>query len=130
MPAPTPALPKRVLIIDRSADSRDVFRTVLERRGLEILEATEFRAGLDAIRQFHPQVVVMDLESTEEHSAAARRLLSSELADCDSRFVLLGAWADGGTAENHLVRKPYRYGPLVRKIEQLADQSPLRPSGP
>ena len=130
MPAPTPALPKRVLIIDRSADSRDVFRTVLERHGLAILEATEFRAGLDAIRQFHPQVVVLDLESTAAQPAATRRALRSELANCDSRCVLLGTWADGGTAENHLVRKPYRYGPLVRKIEQLADQSPPRPSGP
>lgn len=119
MPAPTPARPKRVLIIDRSADACDVFRTVLERRGLEIFDAPEIRSGLDAIRRFHPQVIVLDLESTSDNASATHQVLRDELAGCDTHIVLLGSLADAGDDGGYLVGKPYRYGPLIRKIEQL-----------
>ncbi len=125
MPAASPTPPKRVLIVDRSKDSRDVMKTVLERHGLEILEATELSAAVTAIQKFHPRVVVMDTESIDEPPSRLRQTLDHELADAHAQLVVLGNVAYRNRNQSHFVRKPYHYGPLIRTIEQLADQSPL-----
>ena len=39
-----------VLIVDRSAESREVLRTLLERRGIRTLETNEAREGLQILR--------------------------------------------------------------------------------
>ncbi len=52
-----------VLIVDRSKDSREVLRTVLEKRGVRTWEAAEARRGVELARQHHPQVIVLDLEA-------------------------------------------------------------------
>lgn len=115
---------KRVLIIDQSADSRSVFRTVLERRGVHIFEARGTRQALDIVRQQRPEVVVLDWESATADDPSLRAACESEVASHGAELVILGNLRRSELMpEQHLVRKPYHYGPLIRKIEQLIEHS-------
>ena len=115
--------PRRVLIVDQSADSRDVIRTVLERRGVEIYEALTARAGLEILRQQHPDVIVMDLETDAADDVHVQAAYDNERAANKTEMVILGNMRrDQFPADRHLVQKPYHYGALIEKIEQLASR--------
>ncbi|MEN6452070.1 MAG: hypothetical protein ABFC96_16390 [Thermoguttaceae bacterium] len=138
---------RSVLIVDRSDESREVLQTVLERRGVHTLTAGRAEAGVELARQHHPELIVLDLESLDDGVAPlcraglvpdleeasdisatdeTRRLPSLPNATTtepayEPRLVLLGSvrgWnrrLPGG----EFVAKPYHYGPLIRRIEEL-----------
>ncbi len=121
MPDASATTTKRVLIVDRSQDSRDVLRTVLERRGVQILETGEPSQGLEFTRKYRPQVVVLDLDVGAE-SPGLEDAYGRETTAIASHLVILGNVRQMPCAAGrHVVHKPYHYGPLIRKIEQLAD---------
>lgn len=52
----------RVVIIDDTADLRDLLRLALQRGGLEVVgEAADGRAGIDLVRETLPDLVLLDL---------------------------------------------------------------------
>ena len=110
-----------VQIVDRSSDSRNVLRTILQYRGIETLEATGAEEGLALARQHHPSLIVLDLESAATDPQRTCEQYDRESRSQNAPLVLLGALpdspAEGDT--DRLVQKPYHYGPLIRKIEQL-----------
>jgi CheY-like chemotaxis protein len=115
----------RVLIVDASAESREVLRTLLEREGAETLEASEACRATHIVRQWHPHLVVYDAESERAPSFQAWNDLGRTTTRNDIPIVVLG------TAKRHIgplptgqfVSKPYHYGPLIRKIEGLLDKA-------
>lgn len=114
--APRSALRRRVLIVDRSEESREVLRTVLERRGLDIFEATEARQGLELARKHRPEVVVLD-----EESESANDELRGEYDAASGSLVVIGSVRrPEGDARHRYVAKPYHFGPLIQAIEQMA----------
>jgi CheY-like chemotaxis protein len=113
----------RVLIVDESQDSRDVFRTILERRGVRMLEAPEARRGLEILREQHPEVVVLDLESCAADEAEFQTAYGAEVESTNATLVVLGNLLTDVASGSHVVHKPYHYGPLIRKIEQLVEGS-------
>jgi DNA-binding response OmpR family regulator len=78
---------------------------------------------MELARRHHPDVIVLDLEvgttSPEELCAPFARETEAEAA----RLVILGSMrgCEGGFPTGEFVAKPYHYGPLVRRIEQLLD---------
>lgn len=112
---------RSVLIVDESADSREVLRTVLERRGMKILEASQAKEGLDMARRHQPDLIVLDLELE-----ASPPEFPSELAAQSTHqtpLVMLGSARRraGGPHVGEFMSKPYHYAPLVRRIEQLLE---------
>jgi len=114
---------QRVLIVDTSEESREVLRTVLERRGVECYEASEGRLGLELAQLHHPQVIVLDEESVlpEDQTTRSGFAASSQ----DASVVLLATarrnaeeWTPGS-----VVSKPYHYAALVHTIERLLNRS-------
>ena len=120
--ASTPA--KSVLLVDPSADAREVLRTVLERRGLRIFEADEPRAGLELMKLHQPHVIVLDgdarnaLEAAE--SAETEQRWQIESLHPASLIILGTARLPSALPAGHVIAKPYHFAPLVHKIEQLA----------
>jgi CheY-like chemotaxis protein len=112
--------PQRVLLVDESPDARQVLRTVLERRGLEIYEADGAGSGSNLIRQHQPHLVVMDVESQSPEDCDACRAATRE---AHSSLVVLGVFPRHqlGDGEESRVSKPYHFAPLVRTIERLLD---------
>ena len=114
-----------VLIVDRSADSRAVLRTALEKRGTSILEASCTEQGLELARRHSPSVIVLDLEVEPEQGAEIYGRFASGSTGPDPALVVLGTAQlcetpmEGASPNRQFVAKPYHYAPLIRKIEQL-----------
>ena len=109
-----------VLIVDSCSETREVLQTALERRGVRILSAQRAQRGLELARQHHPDLIVLDLEvdnsADEELSAPFAEQSRSDSAP----LVLLGVARRGKQPSGgEFVAKPYHYGPLIRRIEEL-----------
>ena len=110
-----------VLIIDRSEDSRQVLKTALERRGFQTMESLTAGDGLEMVRMHHPELVVLDLEAIPANEPSVRVQLDLETEPSQTPIVILGNLRKNEVLPPHclVVRKPYHYGPLIRKIEQM-----------
>jgi len=53
--------PARILIIDDDEDYRASTRALLEGDGYEVREACNGREGLAAVREYHPNLIVLDV---------------------------------------------------------------------
>jgi DNA-binding response OmpR family regulator len=111
----------RVLIVDESAESRDVLRTLFERRGATILEARDPSQAMEVAARFKPNLIVMDAESdrTQEESGTEALLNASDRNR--TPILILGTVrrARGPHSVAQIVTKPYHYGQLIRKIDGL-----------
>jgi CheY-like chemotaxis protein len=127
------AAPSSVLVVDPMEETREVLRTILERRGVRIFATRRADEGLRLARQHHPDVIVLDTEARATDPASASAELDLEARRHDTPLVLLGGDPrdgdprdgdprDGDRPANHCMAKPYHYGRLIRKIEELLAQ--------
>lgn len=116
--------PDSVLIVDRSIEAREVLRTLLERRGMRILETSEAREGLRLLCDERPRLVVLDSECLERADRDVEAALATATRQSDTALVLLGKLTKGCQADlaDAVVPKPYHYGPLIRTIEDFVGQ--------
>jgi CheY-like chemotaxis protein len=123
--SPTTRCPKTtqpiVLIVDESADNREVLRTVLARRGMAILEAEAADEGLELARHHRPDVIVLDLDGPQGEAATIRKQFASEANDREQSLIVLGKIRRTPTfTGGHVISKPYHFAPLIEAIERLA----------
>jgi PleD family two-component response regulator len=110
-----------VLIVDSSADNREVLRTALARRGLRVFQAEDAEDGLKIAVEQRPDVVVLDLDSDQEESVAYREQFAEHARDSEESVIVLGRVRRGPVfTGGHVMSKPYHYAPLVHTIERLA----------
>ncbi len=113
--------PKSVLIVEPSVDEREVLRTALERRGLRIFEAAEAEVGLALAREHQPDVIVLDLDAQADDAADLSAAFEDNANGQQGSIIVLGqARRTARLTASQVVAKPYHFGPLVRKIEELA----------
>jgi CheY-like chemotaxis protein len=112
-----------VLIIDKSAESRDVLRTLLERRGAMTMESKRPDQAVELAARFRPHLIVLDAESDHSDAGAATINLCTAARRTDTPIVILGTVRrpSGDHANSQIVAKPYHYGQLIHKIESLLD---------
>lgn len=118
---------QRVLIVDESAECREVLRTALERVGTQTVEAATPAEGLRAFQSFAPDLVVMDLAENGHETLPDTAALQEAAGRRATPIVILGTARrplDGGAI--HCFAKPYHFAPLVRRIEGLLNGR-LRP---
>ncbi len=53
--------PKRILIVDDNEDMRRMIGQLLERAGYQVLLAADGQASLTQAKQYHPDLILMDL---------------------------------------------------------------------
>ena len=111
----------RILIVDSSAESRDILSTLLRRQGAETLEASRTSRAKALVEQESPDLIVLDLESLPETSNQETIELDSSASRSAIPIVVLGTVKRQfrPVSEGHFVSKPYHYGPLIRRIEDL-----------
>jgi len=115
---------KSVLIVDQSEDNREVLRTALGKRGMQILEAAEAGQGLELARQCHPELIILDMENESTTDAQIHDEFDAESRRQNSSLLILGKLARATNSSQHrVVSKPYHYGPLIRTIEQMVAES-------
>jgi DNA-binding response OmpR family regulator len=111
-----------VLIVDRSRESRDLLRSLLARRGAEVLEARETIRGAELAAAEQLDMIVIDAEAKpdEADSDSAARLVAAAARN-DVPIVVLGTFRRCASPlpTDEFVAKPYHYGTLLRRIEEL-----------
>jgi CheY-like chemotaxis protein len=115
---------RSVVIVDQSDENREVLRTALAHRGVETFEASEAGQGLELVRQHHPGVIVLDLEAVQPGKKTSASDYDAEAKGSHTSLVVLGSAkrSDPNFPTRQFVAKPYHYGPLIRKIEELLGQ--------
>jgi len=110
-----------VLIVDRLSETREVLRTVLERRGLRVYEAAEQTEGWKLARQHHPDLIVIDVEEAGQSPDGEPTAPESDAAMQEVPLVLLGSARRREPTEsgNVYVSKPFQYVDLIRSIETI-----------
>ena len=118
----------RVLIVDRSEENREVLETALSRRGFSVLTAHRLPEGVRLARQCAPDLIVLDVDSTHDDPAGASAELFGHGDGARPPVVMLGTIRRGATpaVDREFVAKPYHYGPLIRRIEELLGTSGAR----
>lgn len=111
----------RVLIVDGSADSREVLRTILELRGAATLEADRPEDACQMAEEFRPDLIVLDTDSDQTGSLAATNQLRETAGRTDTPIVILGTLRrpNGELPAGQILAKPYHYGALIRRIDDL-----------
>jgi DNA-binding response OmpR family regulator len=119
-----------VLIVDHSDDTREVLQTALERRGWRILAAGQAGTGLELARRHHPDLILLDLELDDSGPENLSTRFAEQSRGQHTRLVMLGSirrdpeGSPSGLPEAEFVPKPYHYGPLIRRIEELLGTAP------
>ncbi|MCA9230096.1 MAG: response regulator transcription factor [Planctomycetales bacterium] len=118
MPAPA-----RILIVDSSAESRDILSTLLRRQGLETIETTGAVAASLVLGQEDPDLIVYDAESESVPGCQGALALSRSASRTATPIVVLGTASRdlSPLASGQFVSKPYHYRPLIRRIESLLE---------
>jgi CheY-like chemotaxis protein len=108
-----------VLIVDRSPDTREILRSALESRGVCTLAAARPEDALQVARRQPPDLIVLDLEADQKTEAWGD--MTGEAQRCKTPLIILGTACNSAESppQGEFVRKPYHYGPLLRKIEEL-----------
>ena len=114
---------RSVLIVDRSQETREVLQTALERRGLRIFSASRARRGLELARRHHPDLIVLDIEPDGPAAEDPAAGFAEQSRADHTRLVMLGTLRRDRPRPivGEFVSKPYHYGPLVRRIEELLE---------
>jgi CheY-like chemotaxis protein len=109
-----------VLIVDESAESREVLRELLERRGVATIESRRPEQAVQLTDLHRPDLILFDAESDHSEKCAATSELEAAAGRYETPLVILGKVGGSGRPGcGQIVSKPYHYGPLLRKIEAL-----------
>jgi ActR/RegA family two-component response regulator len=111
---------RSVLIVDDSRDSREVLRAVLELRGWKIFEADDAQDGLAKAEELHPDVIVLDTDTSDDCDLEASFDNTSKRNNASLVVIGQARYTAPPTARHRVVAKPYHYAPLVRTIDELA----------
>ncbi len=112
----------RVLIVDRSRESRDVLTSLLTRRGAQVMEAHGTDHGAQIAVAERPDLIVVDMERDRDDGGdASAALLAAAAARNACPIVVLGTFRRSASPlpTEQFVAKPYHYGALIRRIEEL-----------
>ena len=114
----------RVLIVDQSSESREVLSALLARNGTASIEASRVGEAIPLAEQLRPQLIVLDADSDSSVDRQATRDLTATALRNNTPIVLLGKIPGGEMALNpsELLSKPYHYGQLIRRIENVLEQ--------
>ena len=110
-----------VLIVEPSEDSREVLQTALERRGMRVFWASLSTPPREMVPPDRPDLIVLDLELADSTLEDVSARFAQQARTEQTPLVILGSVRrdHAGFADGEFVAKPYHYGPLIRRIEEM-----------
>jgi CheY-like chemotaxis protein len=122
---------RSVLIVDSSDETRVVLQTALERRGVRTIAASQAQQGLAMAQEHHPDLIVLDLEIDPCGLDEVAGPFAEQSRSDRGSLVLLGSVRrphlmnlGKNPVQGEYVAKPYHYGPLIRRIEEILSANP------
>ena len=102
-------------------ETHEVLRTALEPRGVRVLATAKPALALALARKHKPDVIVLDVEHLASSAPGISEDFAAQSRELRTPLLLLGGKLSRGNAgpAGELLRKPYHYGSLIRRIEEL-----------
>jgi CheY-like chemotaxis protein len=120
----------KILLVEDNQMNRDMLSRRLQRKGFEVLLATDGQDGVSMARSDAPDLILMDMSLPTMDGWTAARLLKSETATCTIPIIALTAHAMHGDRDKALEAgcdeyetKPVNLARLLRKIEALTQKA-------
>jgi len=118
---------KRIMIVDDEPDTRFALRTLLERHGFEVVEASGGKEALERLRRRPVDLVVIDFLMPEMSGRALAEAIRKDpkLKDLKMVFLTVATLGEVGVKEleklkiSGYIPKPYNNGELVRRIKSI-----------
>ena len=88
---------------------------------MRILSASRPHRGLQLARHERPDLIVLDLEVEGGEAEEVCAPFAEQSRACQTTLVVLGSIRhdDPRPPAGEFIPKPYHYGPLIRRIEEL-----------
>ena len=122
----------KILLVEDNESSRDALARRLERRGYQVVLATDGQQAVSVGRSAKPDLILMDLGLPVIDGWEATRQLKNDTLTRDIPIIVLSAHAMTNDREQALAAggddfdtKPVRFQPLLEKIESLLARSVL-----
>lgn len=119
----------RILVVEDNEDNRDSLSRRLERRGFEVLIATDGRHGVEMATAEKPDLILMDMNMPEMDGWEATRKIKATPDAAHVPVIALTAHAMTGDRERALESgcsdyhtKPVEFQKLLAQIESLLQQ--------
>ena len=95
-PHPPDATPDRpvVLIVDDTADGRDIYSLYLQHQGFGVLTARDGNEGVEVAREHQPDVIIMDLAMARLDGIAATKRLKRDARTRKIPVIILTAFPE------------------------------------
>jgi CheY-like chemotaxis protein len=120
----------RILVVEDNEENRDSLTRRLERRGFEVLTATDGKAGVEKAKAEKPDLILMDMNMPEMDGWEATRQIKADPNLANVKVIALTAYAMGGDRERALEAgctdyhaKPIEFPKLLAQIEQILQGS-------
>ena len=117
---------KKVLVADDKATGRELVRTVLEKAGYEVYEASNGTEALRVAKEARPDLIILDLHMPERDGFAVLEELRRDVGFTELPIVALTASAMQGDRERAMaigftgyITKPIRLGDLRSEVARL-----------
>lgn len=127
--------PKTVLLVEDDPMTRSIFRMILGRTGLRVIEAVD---GIDALEKvdFHkPDVVMLDVTMPRMNGFDVCATLRSQPHTADLPVVFVTTHMDEKSVERgiafgntHYLMKPIAFKDLLATIRQVTETPPVETS--
>jgi CheY-like chemotaxis protein len=117
---------KRILIIDDDEAVRKAHHRLLERAGYEVREASSAFAGLDLAREWHPDLIMLDIAMPTVSGLEALKVLKAKPATRDAVIVAFSAFITEDEGDRYrrigfddILPKPVAAPELLSRVAQF-----------
>ena len=127
---PVPGRPMRILLADDDRDATLSLSTLLKLEGYEVRHVYDGNATLDAVREFEPDIVLVDIGMPKLSGYDVARNIRERYGKERPVLVALTGWKQASdrilatlAGFNHHVAKPYDPGALLELIRRLESKA-------
>jgi DNA-binding response OmpR family regulator len=109
---------KRILFVDDDVDLLEAMRIFLLRQGYEVIVTTSCSKGLEILRTFHPDLVLLDITVGNEDGRLMCRQIKKQAEYEHIPVILISAYDDAlktyrDYGADNFVSKPFEFSDLV-----------------
>ena len=116
----------RILVIDDSPTDIHAIKSILEKEGHQLLEATNGESGIEQAKQAHPDLILMDIVMPGMNGFQATRRLNRDSDTASIPVIMVSSkdqatdriWAKRQGAVDYIA-KPVERGELLEKIKSV-----------
>ena len=83
----------KVLYIEDHPAQRDILAQMLELNGFQVAVASDGLEGVEKVRSWHPDLILMDLRMPRMDGFEAIRIIRSEQETTNIPIIAISAWA-------------------------------------